>query len=153
MEILPIGPLEWGKKQLCILVSVYFYRLQKGAKLARCRSSCRDKQTLILEVRLLALLVVFSDLFPLLNIDWGVVIRVYLLITVMGMMNRFVCYVQLYSLEENESSIYSRALKGGISCCFSDCLLGEVSNEASSLLLKLPESDSVLRYSIRYFQE
>ena len=62
----------------------------------------------------------------------------------MGVMDRFVWCVQLYSLEENESGVYSRALKGGISCCFSDRVPGRVSDEVSSLLLKLPESDSVV---------
>lgn len=62
----------------------------------------------------------------------------------MGAMDRLVWCVQLYSLEENESVVYSKALKGGISCCFSDRVPGEASDEASSLLLEIPESDSAV---------
>lgn len=54
------------------------------------------------------------------------------------------CNQLVYSLEENESGVCSGALKGGISCCFSDCVPGGVSDEASSLLLKLPEWDSAV---------
>lgn len=54
------------------------------------------------------------------------------------------CNQLVYTLEENESGVYSRALKGGISCCFVDCVPGAVSDEVSSLLLKLPESDSAM---------
>lgn len=62
----------------------------------------------------------------------------------MGMMAGLVWCVQSVSIfpEENESGVYSRALKGGISCCFSDRVPGGVSHEVNSLLLKLPESDS-----------
>lgn len=54
------------------------------------------------------------------------------------------CNQFVYSLEENESSIYSWALKDGISCCFSDRVPEGVSDEVSSLLLRLPELDSAV---------
>lgn len=43
----------------------------------------------------------------------------------------------VYSMEENQRGFYSRALKDGISCFFSKCIPGRISDEVSSLLFKL----------------